>query len=98
MSKPQKRRSWQLQEAKARLSDLVRTAARDGPQEITVHGKPAAVVLSRADYEKLSSKPRTQNLSDFLLHSPLAGLDMEFEREQSLTSEGGLFDDGREGR
>jgi hypothetical protein len=32
-------------------------------------------------------------LSDFLLRSPLARLDIEFERDRSLTSESGLFDD-----
>lgn len=92
MSK-RKTRGWQLQEAKARLSELVKAAARDGPQEITVRGEPAAMVLSRADYEKLRGQRKTQNLSDFLLSSPLAGLDIEFERDQSHTGEGGLFDD-----
>ena len=38
--------SWQLQEAKARLSELVKSAEQDGPQEITVHGRAAAVVVS----------------------------------------------------
>ena len=92
MKKQQKKRTWQLQEAKARLSDLVKTAAREGPQEITVRGEAAAVVLSRADYDKLRGNRKTQNLSDFLLSSPLAGLDLDFEREQSLTPDGGLFD------
>lgn len=92
MKKRQMHRTWQLQEAKAQLSELVKTAATDGPQEITVRGEPAAVVLSRADYDKLRGKRKTHNLSDFLLSSPLAGLDIDFEREQSLTREGGLFD------
>jgi prevent-host-death family protein len=91
-----KKRAWQLQEAKARLSDLVKKAATDGPQEITLRGQPAAVVLSRADYDKLRGKRKAQNLSDFLLHSPLAGLDIDFERDRSLTPEGGLFDEERE--
>jgi antitoxin Phd len=86
MSKRRKN-SWQLQEAKARLSDLVRTAATDGPQEITVRGEPAAVVVSQADYKKLSGKHDTQSLADFLLSSPLAGLNMDFERDQTLTRE-----------
>jgi antitoxin Phd len=93
MSKQRKARVWQLQEAKAQLSELVKAAARDGPQAITVRGEPAAVVLSRADYEKLRGQRKTQNLPDFLLNSPLAGLDIDFERDQSLTREGGVFDD-----
>jgi prevent-host-death family protein len=76
---------WQLQEAKARLSELVKKAATSGPQEITVRGEPAAVVLSPADYDRLRpDKRKAQNLSDFLLASPLAGLDIEFERDRSL--------------
>jgi len=84
---------WQLQEAKARLSELVQKATREGPQEITVRGEPTAVVLSRADYERLHHKPKWTNLSDFLLNSPLAGLDIEFERDRSLTRNARLFDD-----
>jgi len=37
---------WSLADAKARLSEVVDRAGRDGPQEITRHGKPAAVVVS----------------------------------------------------
>ena len=42
---------WQLQAAKARLSEAIRDAEREGPQEIMLHGKPVAVVLSREDYQ-----------------------------------------------
>ncbi|MYL02036.1 MAG: type II toxin-antitoxin system Phd/YefM family antitoxin, partial [Gammaproteobacteria bacterium] len=41
---------WQVQEAKARFSELVRSAD-SGPQTITVHGRRAAVVLSADDYD-----------------------------------------------
>jgi prevent-host-death family protein len=37
--------TWQLQEAKAHLSEAVRDAERAGPQQITVHGRPEAVVF-----------------------------------------------------
>jgi prevent-host-death family protein len=97
MSKRQKKKQvWQLQKAKASLSDLVKTAATDGPQQITVRGEAAAVVLSQADYVKLASKREAQSLADFLLRSPLAGLDMEFERDQTPTHDVGLFEDARE--
>ncbi len=45
---------WQMQEAKSRLSEVVKAAGTQGPQEITVHGRSVAVVLSRADFDKLS--------------------------------------------
>ena len=85
MSRSRNTTHWQLQEAKARLSELIKRAQVDGPQEITVRGEAAAVVLSRADYDKLLRRRKTPNLSDFLLSSPLAGLDLDLERDRSLT-------------
>jgi prevent-host-death family protein len=59
---------WQLQDAKNRFSELVRRAQAEGPQTVTVHGKPAAVVLSAEAYAILT-KPRP-SLADFLLSGP----------------------------
>ncbi|MHB1532127.1 type II toxin-antitoxin system Phd/YefM family antitoxin [Acidithiobacillus sp.] len=78
--------AWQLQEAKAKLSELVKVVEREGPQEITVHGRPVAVVLSKADYERLSGT--SHSLVAFMRASPLYGLeDIRFERDQSLSRE-----------
>jgi prevent-host-death family protein len=44
---------WALQDAKARLSELVRAAEKE-PQHITVRGEPAAVLLSETDYRRLA--------------------------------------------
>ena len=85
--------SWQLQDAKARLSELVKKAEAEGPQEITVRGEPAVVVLSRADYDKLCGTNEPQGLADFLLNSPLAGLNLKLERDQTLARDEALFDD-----
>lgn len=74
--------SWQMQEAKSRLSEVVKGAASEGPQEITVHGKPVAVVLSRADYDRLAGTGGS--LVALMRRSPLAGSDdVEFERDRS---------------
>ncbi len=79
--------AWQMQEAKARLSEVVKRAELDGPQDITLHGRSVAVVLSRAAFERLSGQ--MASVVDFMQASPLAGLDDElvFERDQSLTRE-----------
>ena len=78
--------TWQLQEAKARLSELVKRAAGQGPQEITLHGRPVAVVLSREDFERLTGNARS--LVDFMRESPLCGLDeLEFPRDRSPARE-----------
>ncbi|MDW5444406.1 type II toxin-antitoxin system Phd/YefM family antitoxin [Polaromonas sp. SM01] len=44
---------WQLQEAKNRFSAVVKAAASGSAQVVTVHGVPAAVVLSPQAYERL---------------------------------------------
>lgn len=44
--------SWQIQEAKARFSEVVRGAEHEGPQEITLHGRSVAVLVSRAEYDR----------------------------------------------
>jgi prevent-host-death family protein len=59
---------WQLQDAKNRFSELVRRAQADGPQAVTVHGKPAAVVLSAEAYDALT-KPKP-SLTEYLLSGP----------------------------
>jgi prevent-host-death family protein len=71
-----------MQEAKSRLSTVVKDAEREGPQEITVHGQPVAVVLSRADYDRLAGTG--ESLVAFLRRSPLAGAeDLDFPRDTS---------------
>jgi prevent-host-death family protein len=72
---------WQLQEAKAKLSDLVKATERDGPQEITVRGKITAVVLSRAAYERLMG--RRGSLVEFMRKSPFVGVDLKLERDRA---------------
>ncbi|SSW66372.1 hypothetical protein AVE30378_02102 [Achromobacter veterisilvae] len=81
--------AWQMQEAKARLSEVVKAAGTQGPQEITVHGRSVAVVLSRADFDKLSGSG--ESLVAFMRRSPLAGdEDLAFPRDDSPTREEGL--------
>ncbi len=77
---------WQLQEAKNKLSEVVDKAQSSGPQEITRHGKKAAVVLSFQNYQRM--KKKQGSLVNFFRRSPLAGLDIkrtkDFPREVRL--------------
>ena len=50
---------WQLQEAKAKFSQLVK-AAEKAPQEITVHGKPTAVLMSMSEFERMRAANDSQ--------------------------------------
>ena len=72
---------WQLQRAKAQLSALVKSAQREGPQEITVHGQSAAVVLSKKDYLRLME--RKPSFIDFIRRSPWVGMSLSLERDKS---------------
>jgi len=76
---------WQIQEAKARLSEVVKKAAKEGPQKITVRGEPTAVVISSKEYERLR-RPKGSFI-EFMRNSPLYGLELDLRREQTLTRE-----------
>ena len=76
-------RAWQLQEAKMRFSELVKQAVSTGPQQITVHGKATAVLLSKEEYDQLTTSK--VSLVRFLQESPLAGLNIEIKRNKSKT-------------
>ena len=73
---------WQLQEAKNRLSELVRKATEEGPQVITLRGDDAVVVVAVNEFHKLARRPKG-SLVDFLRNSPLgaAGLDLARSRD-----------------
>lgn len=73
---------WKLEDAKARLSEVARRAQSDGPQHVTVRGKPAVVVLSHTEYERLTRQARGKPLAELLRHSPIAGLDFEPTRSR----------------
>lgn len=76
--------TWQLQEAKARFSEVIKKAAAEGPQHITVRGAPAAVVLSEAEYERLLGVG--ESLVEFMRRSPLFGVeDIDLSRDSSST-------------
>ena len=74
---PPKKIYWQVQEAKAMLSEVIKEASAK-PQVITVRGKDTAVILSFEDYQKLA-RPR-QSLFEFIQNSPLKDLNLELPR------------------
>ncbi len=59
---------WQLQDAKARFSEVVKLAGSEGPQVVTCRGVETAVVLSMEDYRRLeAARP---SLVDYLIAGP----------------------------
>ncbi|MDX8405467.1 MAG: type II toxin-antitoxin system Phd/YefM family antitoxin [Mariprofundus sp.] len=74
---------WQLQDAKARFSELIHSARHEGPQQVTVRGKPSAMVISIEEYEAL--KRQRPRFIDLMRSSPLVGEDIVIERSAALT-------------
>ena len=71
-------KTWAVAEAKARFSEVIEEAQKQGPQTITRHGKPAAVIVSAEEWERRTKSRRT--LADFFLNSPLRGSGVKIER------------------
>ena len=77
--------TWQIQDAKNKLSEVIARALKQGPQLITRHGEKTVVVVSYAEYEKL--RKSQGKLSEFFSASPLVGIEIE-KRDKSLPREG----------
>lgn len=79
-------RTWSLQDAKNRFSEVVE-AARHRPQSVTKHGRPAVVVVAAGEYERLRQLERLKapSFSELLLAMPSDG--QAFDR-----LEGGMRD------
>lgn len=69
---------WTVAEAKARFSEVIEKARRDGPQTITRHGGDAVVVVSAEEWERRTR--RSGNLAEFFASSPLRDSGLETER------------------
>jgi prevent-host-death family protein len=72
---------WQVQEAKQRLSELLKSAHEDGPQVITRHGEEIAVVLDMHEYRRLRGPQIT--FKDLLTSGPLDIPELELQRSDA---------------
>lgn len=66
------RAQWSLQDAKNHFSTVVEAAVSGEPQLVTKRGKPAVVVLSVAEYERLERRhsPQTPSFVEHLMNIP----------------------------
>ena len=63
---------WQLGEAKAKFSRLVRLARSGQPQRVTVHGKDAVVIVAADTFDALQARKQSSSLHELLSRSPLS--------------------------
>jgi prevent-host-death family protein len=78
--------SWQLQEAKNKLSQVVENAVHEGPQIITKRGVEIAIVISFVDYQEMIAA--RGKLSTFFRDSPLVSVELDLARDKSGAREG----------
>ena len=72
---------WQLQDAKNRLSEVVRKATDEGPQIIALRGDDAVVVVAVDLYDGLTRKLKGTPV-DFLRRSPLGTVALDLARSR----------------
>ncbi len=75
---------WQVQEAKAKLTQLMKEAQRE-PQVISRHGINETVVIQMEQYLKLIGEKK--DIVTFLRNSPLCGVELEVTRDDSSIRE-----------
>lgn len=74
------RHRWRLQDAKARFSELVRHAHREGPQHVTVHGREAVVVIDSEEFDRLVGERTGELLIEALQASPHREVEIQPQR------------------
>ena len=67
---------WQVQDAKARFSELVRRVRSEGPQHVTVHGRDEVVVITAEEFHRLRGSATGQALIDLMQASPHRDLEI----------------------
>ena len=70
---------WQIQQAKARFSEMVDRALKEGPQTITRRGKPVVVVIPEEEYRRLRTGGKS--LKALLASAPLEGVVIKRSRD-----------------
>lgn len=64
-------RVWSLQEAKAKLSEVVKRAMTEGPQRVTLHGKAAVKIIMDDESSQPGDAETGASLVEILNKSPL---------------------------
>jgi len=81
---------WRLQDAKARLSEVVRQAQQRGPQRVTLHGRDAVVIVRADEFDRLQRPVSGRDIVAALAASPLAEVTIERLTVKSPVRDAGL--------
>ena len=69
---------WKTQEAKARFEAMLERTLKEGPQTVTRHGKPVAVLVEAEQYRHLSAGRKS--FKALLASAPLEGVEIRRSR------------------
>lgn len=83
-------RVWSFQEAKAKLSEVIRLAQSQGPQTVTVHGKIAVIIKAVKDDAAVGETGAS--LVALLGNSPLKAFSAESARRVKSYSKNRIVD------
>jgi prevent-host-death family protein len=83
---------WQMQDAKARLSHVVKAARSKGPQIITIHGEEVAVIQSIDDFKRKAGKERPSMLEALLQCPPGPPLKIHRDTKDRVGNSPRIFD------
>jgi antitoxin Phd len=67
-------RSWQVQDAKARFSELLEASLKEGPQVVTRRGVEAAVLVPVEEWRRLQKAARPTLKELLLAEAPRADI------------------------
>jgi len=79
-----KTNTWKLQDAKARFSEVVRRARSGEPQQVTVHGEEAVIVVDPKRFEVTPKSPAPKKTEGFAEASAKYRLDVDFDFDRPL--------------
>ena len=72
--------AWPLQDAKTRFSELVRQACTAGPQHVSLHGRPAVVVVAAQEFSRMQGQRTGLDLIQAMQQCPDADWALAPER------------------
>jgi prevent-host-death family protein len=73
-------KKWAVQDAKNQFSHVVELARTQGPQTVTRHGEPVAVIVDFKEFQKMQP-PKETPLEFF---SRLRGLKLDLKRRKDM--------------
>jgi prevent-host-death family protein len=73
-------KTWPLQDAKNQFSELVECSLTKGPQTVTRHGHPVAVVLAADEYKRIT-RPK-ESILEFFGPIKASGLGLQRRRDK----------------